>query len=271
MLSRLKECMIEAKTISLIENIMGQTKCAIRTNETISDPFDTTRGVPQGCCLSPCSFTLFADLVIQELNVMGLAYEIGKQEGSDRMDTAVLMYADDLVIICDDEVKLQKLINRCSEIMIFIEMDANVKKCAILHMKYKKQKQTDFQFIWTGNGKPEKLPLESEYKYLGCMIDNELSWKSHIKKVTKKAYIAFARLRKYLCDTNIPIGMRLQAFNSLITPLFAYGSESWSPCGTEMVSLSAIYDTLLAECIICVRNKDTTTMHAIAGTRHLEW
>ncbi len=266
-LEALEEHLICEKTRKLIRSLMNKTKCLIKTNKTISEPIETTRGVPQGCCLSPCTFVIFADIILRELDAMNLAYKIGEND-----ETAVLMYADDLVIICDNEISLQRMIDRCAEIMQAIEMEANVAKCAIMDMKLWDDRQTNFEFIWRGSGRDDPVPLKQEYKYLGGYFDNKLSWEKHVSNVTRKAYHAFSKLRPYLCNRIIPVNMRIQAFNSLITPLFCYASECWAESGCDQTrKLSDIYNKMMKDCVGCFRGCHSETIHALSDLQSLEW
>ena len=62
--------------------------------KTFGKPIKTERGTPQGCCISPASFLLFADHMLRELNQMQLAYPLGWNPVTSMEDTAVLMYCD---------------------------------------------------------------------------------------------------------------------------------------------------------------------------------
>ena len=71
---RFREEGIDEATIELFKKIHAKTKCRVRTNKYNGQYFQTTCGVPQGCCLSPITFILFCDVILQELNASGLAY-----------------------------------------------------------------------------------------------------------------------------------------------------------------------------------------------------
>ena len=179
-------------------------------------------------------------------------------------ETAVLMYADDLVIICDNEEDLQCMIDRCSDIMISIEMEANVAKCAIMDMKSKNRPNTTTKLYWRGNNVEQEIDIKSEYKYLGVYFDDKMNWEKNIEGIKRKAYIAFAKLRPYLCNRHIPVNMKVMAFNSLITPLFCYSSECWSNENrAETIKLGGIYNNLMKQCVGCVRSCKADTIHAL--------
>lgn len=75
----------------------------------------------------------------------------------------------------------------------------------------------------------EIIPKKLCYTYLGVIIDNELIWDDHAKKIMQNASFAVWKLRKYLCGGNISIRARLNVFRSLICPIFSYVCAIWRP------------------------------------------
>ena len=263
---RMREAKINKKTVDIIKYMNSHTIVSYRTNSVIGDPIQTERGVPQGCCIAPCTYLFFADMVLQELNAMDLAVSVGIDEHNEQHDTGVLMYADDLCIVCDNADDLQKMIDRVAEIMTSIEMEANISKCAVLHMKHPLNNPTP-QFTYNGN----PLLAPDEYVYLGATIDTELSWTSHMNKLKKKSLIAYARLKPFLCNPMIDLDLRLLAFDALITPLFGYASESWAPTvAYKRKELDKLYDDILCKLIDCPGSTDMIVIHALCGTNNLK-
>ena len=72
------------------------------------------------------------------------------------------------------------------------------------------------------------LEIKDFVKYLGIMIDSDLSWKNHIDfichKISKSIGI-IAKLRHYM-----PRHLLLTIYNTLITPYLTYGISAWSYC-----------------------------------------
>ena len=70
------------------------------------------------------------------------------------------------------------------------------------------------------------------FKYLGVTLDQTLSWREHIIKMSKRIgsrISLLARSKKYLPTD----GLKLLA-NSLILPLFEYCSNCWSVCNRNV-------------------------------------
>ena len=71
------------------------------------------------------------------------------------------------------------------------------------------------------------LPLEekSYVKYLGLLIDSNLSWKNHVGHITSKisrTVAIIARIRHY-----VPTSVLLTIYESLIFPYLSYGIVVW--------------------------------------------
>ena len=73
--------------------------------------------------------------------------------------------------------------------------------------------------------KSQILEMKNFVKYLGILIDFDLSWKNHIdlicQKISKTLGI-LARLRH-----TIPLGPLLKIYQALITPYLDYGICAW--------------------------------------------
>ena len=241
---RFREVGIEEKTIALFKKIHAKTKCRVRTNKYNGKYFRTTRGVPQGCCLSPITFIIFCDVILQELNASGLAYKLGN-------DTfAVQLFADDLVIITDTECKLRALIDLCKNVCDAYDLKANVGKCAVMQMESDMNEPITQDFFWND----ELIEVVSEYTYLGIIIQSNLKWNLHADKVLKNTTLAFFKIKKFLCDFTIPTKLRLQAFNSMIKPIFDYCCELWTPTAAVVKKIEQKYMQILRKTVGCGKN-----------------
>ena len=94
---------ISGKSLSLIFNLYNKTQCAIKRNNDITDLFRYSKGVRQGCPLSPILFNLYVnDLfnIIDQNSTPGLYLKEGNTING-------LMYADDLVLTSRSKEGLQ--------------------------------------------------------------------------------------------------------------------------------------------------------------------
>ena len=89
------------------------------------------RGVRQGCVISPLLFNLYSVFMIKE------AMEGMEGVGFNGINVTNLRYADDAVLVVARRKKMQKMIDRLSEICKVYEMEINVKKTKVMIMKLK--------------------------------------------------------------------------------------------------------------------------------------
>ena len=98
---------ISGKSLSLIFNLYNKTQCAIKRNNDITDFFRYSKGVRQGCPLSPILFNLYVnDLfnIIDQNSTPGVYLKEGNTIN-------VLMYADDFVLVSRSKEGLQRQID----------------------------------------------------------------------------------------------------------------------------------------------------------------
>ena len=100
-------------------------------------------------------------------------------------------------------------------------------------------------------GKNSPIEQVNQYKYLGLIIDDKLSWKAHIqylKSKLSKALGLLFRVRRYLTKRSL-----LLLFHSLFNSHIQYGILCWARCSkTAMQPLI----TLFNKAIKCINFKD---------------
>ena len=144
------------------------------------------------------------------------------------------MFADDTNLLYADknlrtlELVVNSELHKGYEWLTANKLTLNIKKSnfIIFHLH---QKKIDYQVNLRifDNDSQTFLPLEqkSYVKYLGVLIDSNLSWKYHIGHITSKISktVGFiARLRYY-----VPTSVLLRIYQSFIFPYLSYGIVVW--------------------------------------------
>ena len=82
-----------------------------------------------------------------------------------------------------------------------------------------------------------KVLLEEveEYKYLGVLIDRNLSWPNHITKVCKKARKIIGLSYRQFYSNSSPDNFK-QLYLSLVHPQLEYAAQTWDPFTQKEIS-----------------------------------
>ena len=211
----------------LYEGSMSQ----VRINKRLGKEFAVTRGLRQGCDLSPLLFSLYINSLVAELKHRDCGVLC------QGMLVSSLLFADDTVLLAesaeDMRKSLQCLQSWCEEWSVRI----NVEKSAMMHMRKKRVDRCEATFKIG----MDEIPWVSSYKYLGCVIDEFLDCSrmvEHRVKLGSQALGAWLRrCRESVGEVN---GRSfLQLLQSLVESVLMYGAEVWG-CHHKLEGLSQI-------------------------------
>lgn len=196
---------------------LKERKQSTFSNGVLSDSCAINCGIPQGSILGPLLFLVY----INDLPSCDLF-------------SKVRMYADDtsLTIASDNVHVLEQQMNHdMSEIHTWLQ--ANKLSLNVVKTKYMiiasqhKIRHLTHQFQIEVNH--QLLKREKGYKYLGVEIDDSLTWKDHICKISKKISGGIGALKRV--RQLVPFKLLLTMYNSLVLPYFDYCSAVWGSCG----------------------------------------
>lgn len=147
------------------------------SKEELLNVFRTTKGVRQGCVLSPLLFSLY----IADMNKFFAAKGVGGVRlGNER----VWSLADDMVLLAENR---DALLDMMSTLKIFLrdrDLMLNVDKTKVLVFNKKRsEKKEDWK--WEGKGIEEV----QSFKYLGFVFNRNGSYKKHLKKIKNKGKV----------------------------------------------------------------------------------
>ena len=91
------------KSLDLIKNIYENTRCVVKVRDHTTDIFDYTKGVTQGCPLSPILFNIYVNDIFEIMNSNNSS-EITLDEDNK---IKALMYADDVILLSETKDGLQ--------------------------------------------------------------------------------------------------------------------------------------------------------------------
>jgi hypothetical protein len=133
-------------------------------NSAQTEWFRTISGIKQGDNVSTGWFALYIDDLAEEIKQSNLGIHL-----EDNFDVSILLYADDLALLSENEENLQKMVD-------IVKMWCT-KWNQIVHYRKKSVDQATFIFKF-GN---YVISYCSEYKYLGCVPNEFWTIMLHLK------------------------------------------------------------------------------------------
>ena len=185
---------LSTKMLNILQSMYGKATSKVSANNTYSASFPCRKGVGQGCNLSPLLFSLF----INNLETYLTSNESGSFTLSS-LQTHLLLFADDLMLLADSHSGLQESMNRLNEFCKAWELHVNIEKTKVIVFNKKKQ---ELQFSLSDT----KVEFT---KYLGIILAENGSLRPAISTLANQA-------SKALTDENSLSPIFPQTFTSLL-------------------------------------------------------
>ena len=115
---------LHGKLLKIIRSIYERVEAAVRINQSITDFFLCKLGVRQGCLIRPRLFMIFIKELEKELkssNCRGISL-------ASAVRIFLLMYADDIALIADTSVELQRKLKALESFCQKWGMEVNLAK-----------------------------------------------------------------------------------------------------------------------------------------------
>jgi hypothetical protein len=204
---------IGGKMWRVVKNLYREVGSYVRLGEEMTDWFSVDVGLRQGCILSPILFSIFIDGLAEIVKKVG-----GAKYNRKNVVVSLLLFADDIVLIAEDERMLQRMLDAVNAYSKKFRFCFNKDKSNVMIFG-KKMKDVRERFHL---GESE-LQVVEHYKYLGLMVDSIFSWKKHLEKCLEKA----RKRMKALCELGISVKALLRGWQVLVRPVLEYGAEIW--------------------------------------------
>ena len=111
----------------LLRNLYAGQEATVRIGHGTTDWFQTGKGVRQGCILSPCLFSLYADYIMRNARLDEAQAGIKIAERSINN----LRYADDTTLMAESE-ELKSLLMKVKEEIEKADLKLNIQKTKVM-------------------------------------------------------------------------------------------------------------------------------------------
>jgi exonuclease III len=228
-----------------------------------SEPIAILQGVRQGCPLSGLLFNIFINDIFDDINpncqvsVPGVPTQLHG-----------LLYADDVVVLATTKAQLSNKMQSISAWANKWKMRFGVSKCAIVTYfpEFCPPGETDPQ-IYLQN---DLVPIASEYKYLGVILDNQLTLEQFRRQKAKKLNTILNMISPVLKNKTFTMGFRKKIYDAFMLGYLNYGMELFAGHQSQCQKLQTIANQGLRLIMGASRHTSVICMHQESNTALLE-
>ena len=202
---------VRGAALEWFHSYLKDRKQSVFVGGVLSESLDVSYGVPQGSVLGPLLFLLYINDLPNSSNKLDFHLFAD--------DTSLFMSQENLET---SESDVNALLDNISDWLIANKLSLNTKKSYYLIVSPKNKRVNQKVSICINN---EKLAEAQSAKYLGVLLDNKLSWKTHIQETTmkiSKGVGILARLRHFVSKDVLSC-----IYNAFIQPHSTYGIINW--------------------------------------------
>lgn len=216
---RLSQIGIHGKMFDALKSLYTSVHSCVRVNGFKSEWFNVKAGLRQGCSLSPILFNIFINDFALSVKAFGKGVDIGDGE-----KVSIMLYADDMVLIADNENDLQLMLDILNRWCIDNRMSVNPTKSQIVHFRPRSVPRTDYKFTCG----VQDLQVVDRYVYLGLTLTEFLDFGITAKMVSQSASRALGLLiAKFKIMGGMPFDVYSKLYDTMVWPVISYGAAVW--------------------------------------------
>ena len=229
---------IPQKIVNMVKESYNGMKSKVVHEGKLTEEFEVTTGVRQGCLLSPFLFLLAIDYVMKNVtdrNRNGIQWTLWKQ--LDDLD-----FADNLALLSHNRQQMQSKTEKLNEESKQLGLSIHKGKTKVLKVN-------------SNSNEPIQLdeePIEEveSFAYLGSIVDKVGGTDADIKARIGKARAAFIQLNNIWKSKEIGRNTKLRIFNSNVKAVLLYGAETWRTTKTNENKVQVFVNTCLRRILI---------------------
>ena len=214
----LSRCGVSEKIVRIISSMYVNTRAKYALGDIETEWVYSQRGVRQGCILSPLLFSLYTEELILRAKRTGLGMKVGNER------LVILMYADDVIIMCESGEDLQEVLDAVSEYGRDFSVKFSADKSKVLVVN---GEQEDVEREWELGD--IRVKRTNEYKYLGVML-NERGSEQVMQEKLSKANQWYGRLASVARWRANKYEVLRELWKTVAVPCLMYGMNviNWS-------------------------------------------
>ena len=212
---------IKGKLFRCLRSMYVSVKARVRSGVKLTEVIKCSLGVKQGDSCSPVLFSIFINELAVEVIRQG---KHGVNFLIDAFELFILLLADDVVLLSETPVGLQRQLNSLHSSSLSLGLKVNMNKSNIVVFRNGGYLGRWERWFF----RDEPMPVVNAYKYLGIYFSTRLSFVAACKDIASKAkrvlFLITRRLRMY---NNYSFDVFRQLFDAQVQPIMQYGAEIW--------------------------------------------
>jgi hypothetical protein len=244
---KLMQRRIPIQVLRVIENWFGMCVTCVKWRGCFSKFFSLGTGTRQGGVLSPVFFNIYIDDVISKVKKSGNGCHMLN------MSVAILVYADDILLLAPSISSLQLLVNICYCELSKLCMDINIKKTVC--MRIGPGHKRECADVTVGSG--FVIRWVDKCRYLGTFILKSAVFKCDYSESKKSFYRAFnatyGRIGRVASEE-----VSMELIRTKCLPVLLYASEVLPFNTASLNSLEFAINSVIAK-VLNTRSNDVLT------------
>ena len=263
---------VGGKMLNVIREMYSHQHSSVKTPLGISDPYQMSLGVRQGCVLSPTLFNIYINDIFEHTHWNPVMCNPPKRKPKRNAWTNpvhMFLYADDIVTLCDN-------IQDHKNMLLALENWANKwglkfkpAKCATLIIDTNKQPKQYKNYKPTIHNEP--IPIKHKQRYLGIIFNDTLTWSDHITEIKKRGNFALLAMTPFLRNKRVPIEHKIRIIKESLIPTMLWGSEIFIHSKKDCNKLQTITNNAIRQAIRLGSKSNAVIPMLIETTIPLIW
>ena len=204
--------------------------------------------------MSPLLFSLFTSDLPQYLQHQGI-------DISESTNLKFLLYCDDLCVLADSPVSLQRAMDRVSVYTDREDLSINTSKTKCITFSRAPLKHSP---SFTLNG--AVIENVSSFTYLGVVFTSKLSAQGHIDHIVSKCAARIGYLHSRLPVKNFPLEVAKDIFSIYVLPIITYCLPTWFPLARQssLARLDSVFSKYLKNYLGVPRGVNNALVHFLS-------